>query len=245
MGEHMRYISILFLIFSNSVFAIDFSSDTTKTTVIELYTSEGCSSCPPADRWLSTLKQDPRLFKSIIPMAFHVDYWDQLGWKDPWSQAAFSERQRQLSLSQTTSPAFVGLLSQVYTPAFLVAGQEWSSWYRNKTLPKMPIKKAGVLTAQLNEHQLQVQYSEQGNYELNVAYLGMGLVSQVTAGENRSRELKHDFVVLNHIKQKGGSSWTISLPDIPKQGQTQTAISVWVSKVDSLYIEQAAASFID
>jgi len=67
--------------------AVTFTSPSQQTTLLELYTSEGCSSCPPADQWLSTLKNNPRLWKEIIPVAFHVDYWNDLGWKDEFSRA--------------------------------------------------------------------------------------------------------------------------------------------------------------
>tara|TARA_R110002050_G_scaffold1244_5_gene8725 strand:+ start:7829 stop:8545 length:717 start_codon:yes stop_codon:yes gene_type:complete len=233
----MAYLGMIFLLFAHVALAVDFGSGTAQTTVIELYTSEGCSSCPPADKWLSTLKEEPTLFKDIIPMAFHVDYWDQLGWKDPWAQAAFADRQRQLAQQRN--------LSQVYTPAVLVASNEWRTWYKGSQLPKLKSVKAGVLSAHLNGQLLTVHYSEQGDYELNIAYLGMGLVSKVTAGENRSRTLIHDFVVLNHLKQKGASSWKVTLPNIEDYGQQRTAISVWLSKQGTLDIEQAAASFIE
>jgi hypothetical protein len=62
--------------------------------LLELYTSEGCSSCPPAEQWFSTLKQSPRLWKQIVPVAFHVNYWDQLGWKDKLASPANTARQR-------------------------------------------------------------------------------------------------------------------------------------------------------
>lgn len=240
----MTYFGIILLLLTNTAFALEFSSGDTKATVIELYTSEGCSSCPPADKWLSHLKNDDRLFKQIVPMAFHVDYWDQLGWKDPWSKAEFSARQRQLAMSNATSSVFVGLFSQVYTPAFLVAGQEWPRWHNYKKLPVIEPVKSGVLSAKLEGQSLSVNYSEKGNYQLNIAYLGMGLVSNVTAGENRSRTLEHDFVVLTHLQKKGRSFWQLTLPAIPEYGQQQTAISLWITKPDSLYIEQATAVFI-
>jgi len=238
-------IAIALLLFANSAFSLELNSSDTKATVIELYTSEGCSSCPPADEWLSTLKDDSRLFKQIIPMAFHVDYWDELGWKDPWSKPKFTERQRKQSLSATTPAAFVGLFSQIYTPAFLVEGQEWPKWYSYKKLPMIPPVKAGILTAKLDGQTLTVNFSEKGDYELNVAYLGMGLVSNVTAGENRSRKLKHDFVVLNLFQKKGDSSWQLTIPAVPKEGQKETAISIWVTKPDSIHIEQAVAAYIE
>src|SRR5262245_46497383 len=64
------------------------------TALVELYTSEGCDSCPPADRWLSSLAQAPQ---KVVPIALHVDYWDYIGWKDPYAQQRFSARQRKLS----------------------------------------------------------------------------------------------------------------------------------------------------
>ena len=61
------------------------------TPVIELYTSEGCSSCPPADRWLSSLPVEP----AVVPLAFHVDYWDSLGWPDRFARPEFTRRQHE------------------------------------------------------------------------------------------------------------------------------------------------------
>jgi hypothetical protein len=118
-------------------------------------------------------------------------------------------------------------------------------WYKGMQLPRTKPVKAGVLSAHLNGQDLVVYYSEQGDYQLNIAYLGMGLVSKVTAGENRSRTLVHDFVVLNHFKLNGSSNWDVTLPIIDDQGQQQTALSVWVTKLDSLNIEQATATFIN
>ena len=91
------------------------------TTVVELYTSEGCSSCPPADRWLSTLKNRP----DVVALAFHVNYWDQLGWPDRFASAAFTERQRQLMAPSGSR--------YVYTPQVIANGQDWRGW---PALPK-------------------------------------------------------------------------------------------------------------
>src|SRR5579859_7181132 len=71
-----------------------FESRTQQTALLELYTSEGCSSCPPAEAWLSRLKGSPVLWKDFVPVAFHVDYWDYLGWRDKLGARQFSERQR-------------------------------------------------------------------------------------------------------------------------------------------------------
>lgn len=72
---------------------VKFQSSVKQTTLIELFTSQGCSSCPPADRWLNSFTDDPRLWKEIVPIAFHINYWDRLGWKDPFATEKFTERQ--------------------------------------------------------------------------------------------------------------------------------------------------------
>src|SRR4051794_39959317 len=76
---------------------IVFESKPARAHLIELYTSEGCSSCPPAEEWMSGLKNEPRLWQDIVPIAFHVDYWDRLGWKDPFASKLWTERQTQYS----------------------------------------------------------------------------------------------------------------------------------------------------
>src|SRR5689334_11142529 len=70
-----------------------FQSFETQTPLLELFTSEGCSSCPPAEKWLTGLKPSSGLWKDFVPVAFHVDYWDYLGWRDPWSSKTFTDRQ--------------------------------------------------------------------------------------------------------------------------------------------------------
>ena len=113
-------------------------SPSLQTTFVELYTSQGCSSCPPADRWYSSLLQHPGLWQQVIPVAFHVDYWNYLGWEDRFARNAWSQRQ-QLHRNQGNSRA-------VYTPAIMAAGKEWRDWrYRNPALPESA-RETGVLT---------------------------------------------------------------------------------------------------
>jgi hypothetical protein len=83
--------------------------------VVELFTSQGCSSCPPADRLLSRLKRDPKLAGAVIPLAFHVDYWNHLGWSDPFSSSRWSQRQ--------TDYAHAFRSNRVYTPQAVVNGR--------------------------------------------------------------------------------------------------------------------------
>ena len=75
-----------------------FESGAERVNLVELYTSEGCSSCPPADRWLSGLRRNRGLWQQVVPLAFHVDYWDNLGWRDQFADASWSERQRQYAV---------------------------------------------------------------------------------------------------------------------------------------------------
>lgn len=92
------------------------NSGATQTAVVELYTSEGCSSCPRADRWLSSLIEVPKHELDVLALSFHVDYWDYLGWKDRFSSPAYTSRQRKLGANN--------LQRTIYTPEFFVNGKE-------------------------------------------------------------------------------------------------------------------------
>ncbi|MDP2640606.1 MAG: DUF1223 domain-containing protein [Betaproteobacteria bacterium] len=100
--------------------ACDARSGPKTAALVELYTSEGCSSCPPADRQLSRLRQMLDPAAEVVPLALHVGYWDYIGWKDPYAQAAFGERQSGLVRA--------GQQNTVYTPQFFVGGTELRSW---------------------------------------------------------------------------------------------------------------------
>ena len=226
--------------------AQEWHSGTKQTQLVELYTSEGCSSCPPADKWLSTLKDDPALFDSLIPIAFHVDYWDYIGWKDPFASPEHTQRQR--------TYAKVGHISQMYTPGFVVDNKEWRSWFRGqRTLPALN-QTSGELDATLSDSNIlsvnfnntsQRDNKDKQNLELHVAYLGMGLTTKVKAGENRNRELTHDFVALNYFSLPGNSTWSVALPDTPEKGQENTALAIWVSDNNTKEVLQAVGGYLD
>src|SRR5258706_12666100 len=97
------------------------TSGATVPAVVELYTSEGCDSCPPADRWVASLKDEAARGK-VIPLAFHVDYWDYLGWKDPFGDPVYSARHREA--------ASRGGAKVIYTPQVLLDGREFQQWRR-------------------------------------------------------------------------------------------------------------------
>ncbi|AKH69241.1 uncharacterized secreted protein [Spongiibacter sp. IMCC21906] len=247
-----KLVTILFcaaVVFSAQAVALEAKSGIARTQTVELYTSEGCSSCPPADTWLSSLAKDPRVFESLVPMAFHVDYWDMLGWKDKFALAEFSTRQRRWAKQ--------GFISQVYTPGFVVDNQEWRGWFNGRRqLPKNN-EKPGVLSFSWpqNDDPLTVSFiphTELGSsrFHIHVAVLGMGLESSVAAGENRGRKLQHDFVVLSHqikpatLKDKQ-LALKLDAPDIPNRGQSRSAVVVWVSPTTSQKILQAVARFVE
>ena len=89
--------------------------------LVELYTSEGCDSCPPADRWLQGLGARGYAPERVVPLSLHVNYWDYIGWKDPYAQQRFSDRQRRL--------AQVMRARIVYTPQVLLQGRDFRSWH--------------------------------------------------------------------------------------------------------------------
>src|SRR5436309_16121405 len=119
-----------------------FESGPEQVRVLELFTSEGCSSCPPAEAWLSKLKAEPGLWKEFVPLAFHVDYWDRLGWRDPFAAKEWTARQYRYS------DRWGG--DRVYTPGFVLDGKE----LRNRIVPPEPTEKSDVLRVTINKEKI-------------------------------------------------------------------------------------------
>lgn len=217
-----------------------FNSGDRRVALYELFTSEGCSSCPPAEAWLARLKQDQRLWKEIVPLAFHVDYWDYLGWKDRFAQQEHAARQYRYQAK--------GNISTVYTPGFVVNGREWRGWFHRRN-PDVADAVAGNLTIKLEGQQVMAQYQRTDNGQqpllLNLALLGSGLQSDITGGENRGRTLKQEFVVLRHVTvQSPGTHWQLPLPSADKVNAERLALAAWVSRVGDLVPLQATGGWI-
>ena len=159
----------------------------TPPTVVETYTSEKCSSCPPIEAWVSTLTGD----KSVLPLAFHVDYFDDKHWKDRYASAAYTRRQKEM-LATSGAPG-------IYTPQVLVNG-------RDRTLPPVPAATdAGVdVEMQAEGRRLVARVTSHAAGPMDLAgYWAAsenGLSSYVGGGENAGRTLKHDFVVRDYRK---------------------------------------------
>lgn len=172
------------------------------TALVELYTSEGCSSCPPADRWLASLGQRYAP-GSVVPLALHVDYWDYIGWKDPYAKREFSLRQRKLSQLQR--------LALVYTPQVVLQGRDFRGWgtkgfdealARINAQPAKARLKLQFLGAQAKGLEVEASAELVAPVDDAVLYLAAyqsRLESRVTAGENRGRILTHDYVVLEWL----------------------------------------------
>lgn len=182
--------------------------------LVELYTSEGCSSCPPADQQLSTLRRSLDADAEVVPLALHVDYWDGIGWKDPFAQAAFGRRHSALVAANQHRT--------VYTPHFFVSGGELREWRADL---RQSVRRVNALPAQADV-QLQATLTPQGVLQLGaearsavtaageaaqlyVAVTEDGLSTRVPRGENGGRTLAHDAVVrrwLGPIRLESGSA---------------------------------------
>jgi len=213
--------------------------------LLELYTSEGCSSCPPAEEWLNRLKDSSALWRDFVPVAFHVDYWDRLGWRDPWAARAFSDRQRNYAGQWRTD--------SIYTPEFVFNGREWPDW-RNKAVPTGGEVQSGSLTASSSDtNHWVVSFTPVAasgmEYQVHAALLAGGLNSDVRAGENRGRRLTHEFVAIKLVNAqmvRRGDSFTgeVTFDPLPNAADSRLAIAVWVTGAGQLQPLQAAGGWL-
>lgn len=238
-------IFLLSAFVGSAVFAQTLTSGNQQIQLIELYTSEGCSSCPPADRWLGQLQYDKDLWSVFVPVAFHVDYWDYLGWQDKFAEQAFSDRQH----SHYTQ----GNISRVYTPGFVIQGQEWRGWFQRESRPARPVQNIGILKLNVENSTATIDFTPQITMTdgiVNFAVLGFGLKHSIFGGENAGTELNHDFVVLDHqhkpaqFKNKTLSAefmWTPSA----SRNSTKLAIAAWITPIDQLKPVQAIGGWYE
>ena len=210
--------------------------------LIELYTSEGCSSCPPADKWISTLKNQKDLWTKFVPVVLHVDYWNDLGWRDGFSSHSMTKRQKDVA-ETWPNPA-------VYTPAVVLDGKEWRNW-TNGELPN-PVQNAPIQILVYQEKNGDFTVTILGlpanhlEYSLKIAKLGMNINSKIGAGENSGKLLEHNFVVLAWDEKKineKNASVKFHLDD--KDNKTnKKAIAVWVEQATKPIPLQATGGYI-
>jgi hypothetical protein len=216
-----------------------FESTPARTHLLELFTSEGCSSCPRAEAWLSKLKDEPQLWHDFVPMAFHVDYWDHLGWRDPFASKLWTERQANYSARWKSE--------SVYTPAFVLDGKAW----RDAALPPASTEIVGVLKIAINGERVTAFFRPESKtgrqYEIHLARLGFVLGADVTAGENRGRKLVHDFVVLGLTSETMTSEMKeLRLPaESSKQNvNSRSGIAAWVTQAGQIEPIQAVGGWL-
>ena len=195
-------IAFLGCLFVNPAFAAKCVAESGPRTaaLVELYTSEGCSSCPPADRWLSSLGPAGYAPDRVVPLSLHVDYWDYIGWKDPYARREFSLRQRKLSQLQK--------LALVYTPQVVLQGRDFRDWGGRSFDDAVTKINARPARARIR---LEIQSATGTRLDVTAAAELLGpadepalylaayqnrLESRVAAGENSGRTLAHDYVVL-------------------------------------------------
>lgn len=249
----MRWgLFLLTVLFSASLQAMQCAAKSPErtTALVELYTSEGCDSCPPADRWLSSLAARGYGPDRVVPIALHVDYWDYIGWKDPYAQQRFSSRQRKLA--QLTRSAIV------YTPQVILQGRDFRGWRSGafdqevSKINAQPARARIELTLDAREKGIfQVKAeaelrdtSQQADAALYLGTYENKLLSRVQAGENRGRTLAHDFVVFEWagpLEFKGATRLTErrSLPLLPKAVPGHSGVVAFVQNRSSAEVLQA------
>ncbi|WP_202552040.1 DUF1223 domain-containing protein [Ginsengibacter hankyongi] len=185
--------------------------------VLELFTSQGCSSCPPADRLLGTYASK----ENVIVLSFHVDYWDRLGWKDPFSSKEYTKRQYNYASA---------LHADVYTPQLVVNGQTEMigsdankiSNAINKIVEQQPEATLMVKEVKVENGKALVNFDASGkikNATLNVALVEKKTTTDIKAGENGGVTLTNYNVVINfqtiNKVDNGNNMATIDMPSSP------------------------------
>jgi hypothetical protein len=225
-----------------------------RVTLLELYTSEGCNSCPPVDRWFSSLPQRGIGADQVVQLAFHVDYWDQLGWRDRFSDHAFSVRQREVAARASNGV--------VYTPQVVLDGRDLHQNFSVSDLQRIlnalngEKGQATISTTVVNTGralrvagEIRADEADAGRRtEGWVAVFEQGLSSRVTRGENASKVLNHDFVVRAlrgpfplGADGRGSIDQVIELQ--PDWAQARLGLAVFVQRRDNGRTLQAVSSY--
>ena len=215
-----------------------------RVSLVELYTSEGCSSCPPAERWLGSLRDEPGLWRQFVPVSFHVTYWDSLGWTDRFASPDYTRRQY----------AYAGRWGarSVYTPCFVRDGAEWRP-------SRAPEPRAGDAPGTLSVDReapgrYRIRFAPSsalpGSYRVSAVLLGGGVRSKVGAGENEGSTLEHEFVVLRlqtaelRAEEGKGYSGLVAWDESVGLRAPRLAIAAWISVPGSEEPLQAAGGWL-
>jgi len=209
--------------------------------LVELFTSQGCSSCPPADELLANLIKEYNDNQQVIAISFHVDYWDRLGWKDPFSQRVFTQRQRN----------YVDKLDlrSAYTPQMVVNGK-YEFVGSDKSALQSALKKAQDdfskvsvknLMAKASNDAITVSYEIDGKTDEDQVFLCLISPKEVTSikrGENGGRILTNTNVVLQMSEGLNNSKGTYDFK-VPESKKKDLAIVAFVSEKNSMAVKAA------
>jgi hypothetical protein len=218
--------------------------------LLELYTSEGCNSCPQADSWVRALPSQGFRPDQVIPLALHVDYWDYLGWPDRFAQAIFTQRQRTIAALHRSRT--------IYTPQVVLQGKDFRPWdtlrsavERVNRTPARAHLALQVTAAQRQELGLQISVnvpdpSDRPQAALYIALYENNLQSVVKAGENQGRTLHHDFVVRRWlgpvpVDEQGGVAYTARLSLATDWKDADLGVVVFVQQQHTGDVLQALA----
>jgi hypothetical protein len=208
--------------------------------IVELFTSQGCSSCPPADALIHDIAHDPAMRGRIIPLAFHVDYWDRLGWRDPFSSAEWS--QRQVRYARTMR------LSSSYTPQAVVGGtREFIGSNRSALSAALETASSAkpigevALTVRRDGNSLiaTIRATVPANNDLMLAVTEDGLTTQIEHGENAGRTVMNDAIVRRLVRVAAGQT-IVTVPVEPTWRSLSAA--AFVQDRNTLAIGAAAAA---
>jgi hypothetical protein len=217
--------------------------------VLELFTSQGCSSCPPAESLLNSWGLDLFQKGKLIPLAFHVDYWNNLGWSDPFSSVDFTARQN----------AYVPVLAMasLYTPQAVFAGQTdavgsdaGALENRLKALATVQASTGLSVKAVRQNEKLELEINTTGaetpgsDWTLNVALFENGLVTPVARGENGGKTLLENFVVRSFSRfYPVKPRQTFEIPSDPAWTKDAVGVAVYLQDRHSLRIDSSAAVY--
>lgn len=220
----MKIPSVLFVVLPAALIAVGLYRPASKKdepkgagagfAVVELFTSEGCSSCPPADEVLTKIAAEHK--DNVYVLGYHVDYWDRLGWKDVYSSADYTQRQQQY--------AQVMKLSSIYTPQAIVNGQKEMVGSQEKDLRAViaedlagPAGKKITLRAISKGATIRASFTVEGRGDdiLYIALVQSHAETKVGAGENSGRRLQHINIVRELRTAPAGRSGSVDL-DIPQ-----------------------------
>ncbi len=217
--------------------------------LVELFTSQGCSSCPSADKLLTkTIYNAAKENKKIFALSFHVDYWNRLGWADPFSSKIFSERQSE----------YVAALNcrGPYTPQMFVngnnefVGSDEGSLLKNlnKALHTNAVVHFTQLSSTIKKNKsLQIKYALDGNIEaciINMAVITLKETTSIKRGENEGITLVNENVVRQLITKEANKEGEIQIPSLPNTAKNNTALIAFVQQKNDYKIIGAASQKI-